>query len=304
MKQIFCHLFLPRISNNQRAKLLHHSSILFFAVFFFLGQFFLSLLKTDYPALLGDSIDISTEQLLNLTNRDRQQQHLSALKIDSTLAQAASLKADYMFQKNFWAHNGPDGITPWYFFKKVGYTYIYAGENLARGFTDSGEVITAWMNSPTHRENMLSPNYTDVGFAIKKGKLLGEDTTLVVEMFGSKDIAFLEKSSDIANASIKKIDVLPAATATASDSFSTQLQDLASSSYASALKTTSLISARMVTLGVGFFVLFAFIFVLVLDVLIIERKKIARVVGHNADHVLFFGAILTIMIITLRGLIL
>ena len=86
-----------------------------------------------------------------------------------------------MFSKDYWAHNAPDGTTPWVFIKNTGYNYIYAGENLARGFNSASDVINAWMNSPEHRQNVLSPNYQNVGFAVATGTLSGEDTVLVVE---------------------------------------------------------------------------------------------------------------------------
>ena len=94
-----------------------------------------------------------------------------------------------MFAKNYWAHVSPDGTTPWVFIKSAGYSYVYAGENLARGYNTSQDVVTAWMASPEHKQNMLSSNYQNVGFAIVTGNLTGEDTVLVVEMFGSTALA-------------------------------------------------------------------------------------------------------------------
>jgi hypothetical protein len=297
MKQILHHLFLPHFSNNQRAKLLHHSSILFVILALFIGQFFVSYVKTDYPAVLGSSIDISTERLLELTNKDRADQHLSPLTINPLLSQAAAMKADYMFQKDFWAHNAPDGTTPWYFFKKVGYTYTYAGENLARGFTDSDEVVQAWMNSPTHRENMLSSNYKEIGFAIKKGRLLGEDTTLVVEMFGNTDIVPLANTPGQSSPQIQA-NVLPAAIDTHGQ------EELPGIVNGYMLKTTSLLSSRAVTSSIGFIILITFIGILIVDLVVIERKSIVRVVGHNIDHIFFLSAIFVIMIVILRGVVL
>lgn len=299
MKRLLHHLFLPHFSNNQRAKLLHHSSLLLFVLSFFLGQFFISFLKSDYPAVLGASIDLSTEQLLEITNQDRAKEHLEPLVLNETLSQAAAMKAEYMFEKNFWAHNAPDGTTPWYFIKKAGYTYVYAGENLARGFTNSSDVVTAWMNSPTHRENMLSANYTEIGFAIKKGRLLGEDTTLVVEMFGSPDANALARSPQ-EQKQISSPSVLPAAV----DQADIQANPIQQSMNNYALKTTALLSSRAVSSGLGFFVLGMFITILFIDVVVIERKSIARIVGHNIDHIFFLGAIFVIMYFVLRGSVL
>jgi hypothetical protein len=90
-----------------------------------------------------------------------------------------------MFAKNYWSHFAPDGASPWDFINGSGYRYEYAGENLAKNFLFSQGVVDAWMNSPTHRENILKKNYTEVGYAIVNGVMNGEETTLVVQMFGT-----------------------------------------------------------------------------------------------------------------------
>lgn len=297
MQQILSHLFLPHTSNNHRPKILHHSSILLFIVAFLLSQFFISYLKVDYPAVLGSSINLSTEQLVTLTNREREKQQLSPLQMSDVLSKAAGMKADYMFAENFWAHDGPDGTTPWYFFKKVGYNYTYAGENLARGFTDSEEVMTAWIDSPTHRENILSPNYNEVGFAIKKGELLGEETTLIVEMFGSTNTTPL---ADVPND--QTMQVLPAAIDAKQVFPKKELSK--NSEYSYVLKTTSLISSKILSSSIALFMLTTFIFILFLDMILIQRKKITRVVGHNLDHIFFFGAFLLIVLLSTKGMVL
>lgn len=295
MHKILSHWFTPHLSNNHRAKVLHHSSLLLFIFAFFLGQFIFAYFKISYPAVLGSSIDLSTQRLLELTNNEREKQHIASVKLNPVLAQAAALKADYMFEKNFWAHNGPDGTTPWYFFKKVGYNYTYAGENLARGFTTTPEVMQAWMNSPTHRENILSPNYQETGFAIRKGKLLGEETTLIVEMFGTTDTVPMSSGEEPA---FKKL-----VSASEVEGSSSKILPVTTRAYAYALKTTSLISSRVLSSGIAFFTLGAFIFVLFLDMIIIQRKKIVRVVGHNIDHIFFFSALFLVLFFSLRGLI-
>lgn len=294
MQQILSHLFIPHTSNNQRAKVLHHSSIFFLIIAFFLGQALFSYLSTDYPAVLGSSIDVSMQELLDVTNQKRKEQNVAPLELNEPLSKAAAMKADYMFEKNFWAHNSPEGTTPWYFIKKVGYEYTYAGENLARGFTESADVMDAWMNSPTHKENILSPNYTDIGFAIKKGRLLGEDTTLIVEMFGNTGSTPLEKTSEETNVMPNpNQQVLPAVSDVESAYIPTTYT----------VKTTSLLNSTLLSSSLAFFFLASFIFVLFLDLLIIQRKKIIRGVGHNMDHIFFFAAVVIIVIFSTKGLI-
>lgn len=128
---------------------------------------------------------ISKNNVIALTNVERQKYGLPVLTENSRLNSAALAKANNMFKEQYWDHFGPNGETPWQFIKGAGYQYIYAGENLAKGFKSSEGVVQAWMASPTHRENILSGNYKEVGIATLDGVLLGENVTLVVQMFGN-----------------------------------------------------------------------------------------------------------------------
>src|SRR3989344_978032 len=127
MKEFLHHLFLPRESNNHRAKILHHKSILFIIAILVIGHFsFLSISK-NFSDILGVATNISSRDLFLLTNQKRQEKKLPLLVLNDTLSQAAGLKAKDMFEKNYWAHNSPGGTTPWVFIQKSGYEYIYAG---------------------------------------------------------------------------------------------------------------------------------------------------------------------------------
>jgi uncharacterized protein YkwD len=137
------------------------------------------------PDVKGVHINVTNQQLLDDTNDERVKNHVALLNLDEDLNQAALLKAKDMFKRNYWAHNAPDGTSPWHWFREVNYRYDFAGENLAKGFTSAEGVVTAWMNSPEHRENLLNENYDDVGFAVVAGTLNNQKTTLVVAMYGS-----------------------------------------------------------------------------------------------------------------------
>lgn len=289
MKEFFHHFFVPRESNNHRAKLLHNQSIFFFVVLVVVSQFILSVTKTHYSQVLGTSTNITTEELLLLTNEKRQAIGLSSLRLNDDLSEAAKLKANYMFSKNYWAHNAPDGTTPWVFIKKVDYDYIYAGENLARGFTTSQDVVNAWMASQSHKENMLSENYKDIGFAVMEGKLLGENTTLVVEMFGSKDTtaASPETQQNIPEQAQKVAVVVP------------QTAPLGVAVNKAPVVDSLFISRNM---GVGIILLFIIVFVI--DMIIIERKKIIRFVGHNIDHIIFLTGMAILILFMGNGIVL
>jgi len=128
---------------------------------------------------------ISEGSLVKLTNEARNGNSLLGLTWNESLAEAAQLKAEDMFSKNYFAHNNPRGTTPWYWIQKAGYKYHFAGENLAMNFTNSQSVSDAWLKSPTHRANILNSNYSEIGIAIKNGKINGKETTVVVEFFAS-----------------------------------------------------------------------------------------------------------------------
>lgn len=177
-------LFTPTKKNNYHPKALHPQYLTSYLLYALLLTFLLSKFATPLSNVLGFATDISQEKLYQLTNEKRKEHSLASLNLNTQLSQAAAHKAQDMFRKNYWAHFGPSGETPWGFILDSGYKYEYAGENLAKNFLFSDGVIDAWMNSPTHRENILRSEYTDVGFAIANGTLNGEETTLVVQMFG------------------------------------------------------------------------------------------------------------------------
>lgn len=123
--------------------------------------------------------------LVELANDSREQSGLPALVSSPILEQIAQSKANDMAEKSYFAHNTPDGKTPWYWFESAGYKYLYAGENLAVDFDESFNVNDAWLNSPTHRANMMYPNFTEIGIAVAAGTYNGRDTTFVVQVFGT-----------------------------------------------------------------------------------------------------------------------
>lgn len=136
--------------------------------------------------VLGYATDISASSLLSGTNSQRVANGLGSLALNSLLSQAAQNKAADMAAKDYWSHTSPDGSTPWTFINAVGYSYQSAGENLAYGFATSSETITGWMNSPSHRENVLGSNYTEVGFGIVNtpNYQASGPQTIVVAMYG------------------------------------------------------------------------------------------------------------------------
>lgn len=122
--------------------------------------------------------------LVSLTNDARAQAHTGVLVENSALQLAAQAKANDMASRGYFSHKGPDGKEPWAWMHEAGYDYAYAGENLAAHFYDSTDVVRAWLNSPSHRENILRANYKEIGIGIAHGKHEGVDTVFVVQFFG------------------------------------------------------------------------------------------------------------------------
>lgn len=131
------------------------------------------------------SAAVEAAVMVDLTNENRVQNALPGLTVSPVLVEAAQEKADDEAAKSYFAHTSPQGLDSWYWFKQVGYDFTYAGENLAVDFTDSAEVVNAWMNSPEHRANILDGHYTQIGIATASGMYQGHPTIFVVQEFGT-----------------------------------------------------------------------------------------------------------------------
>lgn len=106
------------------------------------------------------------EELLKKINMVRIATGLDPLTRNVKLDASAQAKADAMVKLGFFAHNDPDGSAPWHYIAEAGYKAGYEGENLSKDF-DPDEAFQAWMNSPTHKANILNPHYQETGFAIE-----------------------------------------------------------------------------------------------------------------------------------------
>ena len=206
----------------------------------------------------------------------------------------AQRNAGDMFAFNYWAHNSPSGRDPWSFFQEVGYKYIYAGENLARDFMNSESVVEAWMNSPSHRENLLNPNYKEIGLAVVNGTLNGVETTLVVQSFGTPT-----PEPSTAPRTVLRKPSLGEATAIAANLETAIIQASASSAT-----IPSMLSPFLLTKTISVFILGLIFGALLIDAVFVWRRRIVRLSGKNIAHLVFIGALLLAAIITKQGVIL
>ena len=176
-------LCVPTKKNNYNPVFLQSNMALCIVILLFFVKIIASGLLLPLPQNTFFA-DITRTSLITLLNQNRAMAGLSPLQENSQLDKAALLKAQDMLQHHYFSHQSPLGFTPWYWFLQAGYKYKYAGENLAVGFIESGQVFDAWFNSQSHRENLLNPNYRDVGTAIVEG-FGANNEMLVVQVFGS-----------------------------------------------------------------------------------------------------------------------
>lgn len=127
---------------------------------------------------------ISVDGVIYYTNIERKKAGLPELVKNLKLNKSATLKTDDMFTAQYFEHTAPDGETAADLTRSVDYKFQIVGENLALGVFDTDKsLVKAWMDSPTHRENILNPKYTEIGAAVGIGDYKGQKQWLAVQHF-------------------------------------------------------------------------------------------------------------------------
>ena len=186
-KGFFCKtkkVFFPCRANKYKPRFLNSKFLLYYALFLLILKLAIVPFLFYFPHTAFFA-ELTKVNLFELANASRDELGFHPLRENAALNQAAHLKATDMFEKDYFAHHSPEGITPWYWLERSDYGYAAAGENLAIGFLESEQVHRAWMNSPSHQKNILNPNYQEMGIAVLKGYFQGRETTLVVQFFGT-----------------------------------------------------------------------------------------------------------------------
>ncbi|MBI4101680.1 MAG: hypothetical protein HY443_01810, partial [Candidatus Nealsonbacteria bacterium] len=107
----------------------------------------------------------------------------------------------------YFSHVSPQGQNPWYWLDQVGYSFSYAGENLAVSFFESKDAVNAWMASPGHRKNILNGKFTEIGVGWALGKYQGRETIYLVQFFAKPFNSSVEKSNvnSVKSQNVRKI---------------------------------------------------------------------------------------------------
>lgn len=266
---MFRNFFLPHPETHKKAYLLSWKALIVYTLLFILFETSLTTLNTLSPGVLGIASGVNQQEIIALTNQERQKMGLEPLVEDERLNAAAAAKAQNMFEENYWAHYSPSGRDPWGFILASGYKFSYAGENLARNFYTSPDIVNAWMNSPSHKENIINPKYKNIGIAVAEGQLKGEKTVLVVQEFGTPtDVLVTEipqkPNNELALAQNDETNVLSAPESFSSASFFTDKYFL--------LKT-------------GGMLIIAFIGgLLVADIYVLRRRQVFHISPNHLSH--------------------
>lgn len=130
--------------------------------------------------------DLTVAGTLEWSNINRASEGLPPLTLNSLLNAAAEVKMLDMFDREYFEHVAPTGEDAAVLADNQGYDYLLVGENLALGnFYDDEDLVTAWMNSPGHRANIMHESYQEIGIAVGLGQYEGEEVWIAVQIFGT-----------------------------------------------------------------------------------------------------------------------
>lgn len=265
--------FIPHKDTHKKAHLLSWEGFVIYILFFILLQVSFSIVSYTKPGILGISGNVDQKILIDLTNQERQKMGLSAVRENAALDKAAALKAQNMFAENYWAHFAPSGKTPWDFILGAGYKFTFAGENLAKNFSNSDDVVKAWMASPTHRDNLLNSKYQDIGIAVEEGILNGQKTILVVQEFGSTSALSAKPAVEVQG---KQIEI--------SKQEYNSKPELILVASETKINPKPLFDPYQVYKTAGFSIIVLIIGLLTLDIWVLRKRGVFRISSHHIAH--------------------
>lgn len=313
---------IPHEENGHHPHAIRHSALALYVAALLTFNLGYNVVVAKSSNVLGFATAISQQEVIRLTNVERAKAGVGAVRENTKLDQSAMAKAQNMFAEDYWAHYAPSGKSPWYWFDQAGYVYAVAGENLARDFDTSQGVINGWMNSKSHRENMLSAAYQDIGIAVLNGKLGGQDTTLVVQHFGTvsgatsnntpsppavqgssqspgSPQALQPTQTPASEQSIAQENINPEGSGVAGIPTSSNQQSWASLTYQLLnplpINGWSVQQIVVIALVIGLMLLF------VLDFAVLHRKGINRPNSHSLLHAAMMGVAVVVVIYSTAG---
>lgn len=165
-------------------------------IFVFIGLIYkvdpvLVLQSVTMPPVFGVPNEVNRDYVIDIidgTNIERKKANLAPLKENSALSYAAYLRARDILKFQDFSHEATQSgdRTAFLAMQVVGYRYIYGGENLAMGTSDPNEIISDWLASPKHKDNLLNRNFKETGVAVLNGTFQNQEKiNIIVQLFGS-----------------------------------------------------------------------------------------------------------------------
>ncbi len=136
-------------------------------------------LTIQTPVVLAS--EIRGASIFKAVNEERLSHGRMPLTPSKALVDAAQAKADHMARLHYFAHSYGN-ISLRTFLKKQSYRYRVAGENLAKSYDSTESLMDAWLLSPTHRANILDPDFKETGIGIARDG----NNLLIVQYFGTR----------------------------------------------------------------------------------------------------------------------
>ena len=275
-------------------------------------------IRISLPTVIQAEGGIDPANVMNLINNERTQRQLPALAANSKLNAAATAKSRDMLNRDYFAHVDPDGKYVWPRIEAAGYSpYSTLGENLAMDFASAETTVTAWMNSPTHRANILNQKFKEQGLSALLGEFNSKETIMTTSLFGALKLSTgststpqTVKKSPAMPTSIAKITPTPSPIVKSTEVTETTKTEpvpflsagnlpeqqpskpIPVSNQAQTSKLMQIIAAVIAA---------CYLFFVLLDAVIIHRAKIIREHLKSSPHALLLGlTIIVNLFFTLR----
>ena len=128
------------------------------------------------------TLSTDEQEVFNLINKQRTNNGLKSLKIDTEVQRVARIKAQDMVDNNYFSHTSPTYGSPFDMLKSFKISYKSAAENIAANSNNSG-AVNSWMNSSGHKANILNSSYNYTGIGVVSSSKYGK---VFVQMFIGK----------------------------------------------------------------------------------------------------------------------
>ena len=134
----------------------------------------------DDPAYINKNNTKLPQEVIDLINKERLANDLAPLTLDPNVAKVAYEHSKDMATYDYIDHTSPSGLSPFDRLDLEGIYYITAAENIGSGFITAEDVVKSWMNSESHRDNILNFEFTHIGVGYYFGGSNGTYWTLML----------------------------------------------------------------------------------------------------------------------------